>query len=233
MRFFSELINDIKYQIKYGFYFLYLFISAIYVAILLLCPSDIRQKIASIIILTDPVMLGMFFIGGIWLLEKNEGLHRFLTISPLKTMEYILSKVVSLSIISTLSAVIIALIGLNSPVNILGLIIYVFVGSMNFTALGLFVSSYSRSVNHYMLIASLPATILTSPAILAAFFIYNPILNILPSIALWHGISYSLRLTEIFDIWSFVILILWFLIILLVSNVRISIALKAEGGEKI
>ena len=78
MKFFNALKNDIRFQIKYGFYFLYAFFSLIYMAVLWIMPSEYKNMTASLIILTDPAMLGIFFIGGIWLLEKREGLHRFL-----------------------------------------------------------------------------------------------------------------------------------------------------------
>ena len=104
MRFFHALKNDIRFQIKYGFYFLYAFFSGVYIAVLLLIPSQYKIMAASLIILTDPAMLGVFFTGGIWLLEKGEGLHRFWSASPLRPCEYILSKSISLAILSTISA---------------------------------------------------------------------------------------------------------------------------------
>ncbi len=233
MRFLSTLTNDIRYQVKYGFYFLYTFISAIYIGILMLCPSDIRPKVASIIILTDPAMLGMFFIGGIWLLEKGEGVHGFFNISPLKHLEYIISKVVSLSIVSTLAATAIAMVGLGRNINVAGLMLYVFFGSMTFTALGLLLGSYARSVNQYILIASVPASILTVPGIMAAFGISNPLLNILPGTVLWYGIWQNLGISKNVGVLNFILLLLWLGLALCLTNMRIPVALRHEGGAKI
>ncbi len=126
MRFLSALVNDIRYQIKYGFYFLYVFFSVIYIAILFLCPAEYRKAVASIIVLTDPAMLGSVFIGAIWLLEKGEGLHSYWGISPLRPIEYILSKAMSLAIISTISADLIVIFGLRIVVNYFLLSISIF-----------------------------------------------------------------------------------------------------------
>lgn len=232
MRYLTALVNDIRYQMKYGFYFLYAFISVIYVVILLVCPLEYRKIVASIIILTDPAMLGAFFIGGIWLLEKSEGLHSFWGISPLRPIEYVLSKAVSLAIISTLAANAIAFAGLRENANYVLLSFGTFIGAMTFTLIGLLLASYARSVNHYMLIATLPLTVLLIPPIIAAFSISAPILELSPDMALWRIISYSIGLSNVANIWPFIILLAWFGVSAILTSRRIPIAMQVEGGEK-
>ena len=121
MRFLSALKNDIRFQVKYGFYFLYAFFSAVYIGVLAMVPPAYRDAVAALVILTDPAMLGIFFIGGIWLLERGEGLHRFWCVSPLRPVEYVLSKAVSLAVLSTVSADLIALVSLGRGVHLAGL----------------------------------------------------------------------------------------------------------------
>lgn len=232
MRFLSALVNDIRYQIKYGFYFLYAVISVIYVAVLFVVPADYRKAVASIIILTDPAMLGMFFIGGIWLLEKGEGLHRFWAISPLRELEYIVSKAISLSIISALSANLIVLIALRKAANYLLLSVSVLIGSFVFTTIGLTIASYARSVNHYMLIGTPPAILLSLPPILAAFGISHPALEILPGTALWRAIGFSIGMADNTGVWLWIILAFWLGAALILANARIPAALQTEEGEK-
>ena len=232
MRFLSALINDIRHQMKYGFYFLYAFFSAIYIAALLLCPQEYKKIVASIVVLTDPAMLGSFFIGGIWLLEKGEGLHSYLGISPLCPIEYILSKAVSLAIISTVSADIIIMIGLRAAANYFALSIGVFIGSMIFTTVGLIVASHARSVNQYMLLVSPLEVIVTLPPILAVFGITHPALDVIPGMALWRIIGCSVGMTDSAGIWLHIILFLWLGIIFFLANRRIPKALLMEGGEK-
>lgn len=233
MRYFAALVGDIRYQAKYGFYFLYAFISAVYAVVLLVCPLEYRKIVASVIILTDPAMLGAFFIGGIWLLEKSEGLHSFWGISPLKPIEYVLSKAVSLAIISTLAANVIAFAGLRENANYLLLSFCTFIGAMIFTLIGLLLASYARSVNHYMLIATLPLTILLTPPIMAAFGISTPILDLTPGMALWRVICYSIGLSDAADCWMFVILFAWLGISIVLANKRIPPAMQIEGAEKV
>ncbi len=232
MRYLAALVGDIRYQLKYGFYFLYAFISAVYVVVLFLCPFEYRKTVASVIILTDPAMLGAFFIGGIWLLEKGEGLHGFWGVSPLKPIEYVLSKAVSLAIISTLAANVIALAGLRENVNYMILSISIFVGAMVFTLIGLLLASYARSVNHYMLIATLPLTVLLTPPIAAVFGISAPILDLTPGMALWRIINHSIGLSGVANIWPFIIMLVWLGVGVILVSKRIPLAMQIEGGEK-
>lgn len=232
MRFTSALLNDIRYQFKYGFYMLYTVISAIYVGALLLCPNEYRSKAASIVILTDPAMLGMFFIGGIWLLEKEEGLHRFWKISPLRPIEYIVSKAISLSLISTVAAVIIALAGVGRGISLIQLAAGVFFGAFVFNIIGLITASYASSVNRYMIIATPPALLLSTPPVLAAFGISHPLFDAVPGMALWRIISDSIGMPVKSGIVHWAILLLWALLALLFAQKRIPQAMLTEAGEQ-
>ncbi len=232
MRFLSALLNDVRFQVKYGFYFLYAFFSAIYIALLLVCPQEYKKTAAAIIILSDPAMLGSFFIGGIWLLEKGEGLHRYWVISPLRTLEYILSKSVSLALISTIAANLIVAASLKHDVNYAMLTISTFVGSMVFTVIGLIVATYAQSVNQYMILVSPLEIIITTPPILAAFGIWHPALDVFPGMALWHIINYSIGKTSHIEAWLLPVLLLWFFAALLLAYRCIPPAMQAEGGDK-
>lgn len=136
---------------KYGFYFLYAFFSVVYIAALRITPSEYRNITASLIILKDPAMLGVFFIGGTWLLEKGEGLHRFFWIAPLRPVEYVLSKSISMAILSMLSTVLIVLFGMRDRICFSLLGFSVFVGAAVFNLIGRMTASYARSVNHYII----------------------------------------------------------------------------------
>ena len=230
MRFIHALKNDIRFQIKYGFYFLYAFFSVVYIAVLILVPSEYKKMTASLIILTDPAMLGVFFIGGIWLLEKGEGLHRFWSVSPLRPCEYILSKSISLAILSTISADLIVLIGMRSNVRFVSLSFSVFIGAVAFNLLGLIVASYARSVNHYMIIAALPTVLLSIPPVLTAFGMTHPLLEIFPGTALWHMIVSSIDAAGNVNGLPGIVLVLWFVLLLALANKRISTVLQSEGG---
>lgn len=70
MRLRSLFLWDIRFQAKYGFYFLYAVLTVIYLIVLLAVPENWREKTAAILIFSDPASMGLFFMGAIVLLEK-------------------------------------------------------------------------------------------------------------------------------------------------------------------
>ena len=71
MRLRSLILWDIRFQARYGFYFLYAVLTAIYVAVLSAVPEGGREKATAILIFSDPASMGLFFMGAIVLLEKS------------------------------------------------------------------------------------------------------------------------------------------------------------------
>ncbi len=233
MRLMNTFKNDIRFQVKYGFYFLYAFFSAVYIVLLRMTPAEYKGIVGSLIVLTDPAMLGIFFIGGIWLLEKGEGLHRFWRISPLRPIEYVLGKSISLAALSTLSADLIVWLGMGRIYHVLYLSVGVFIGAVIFNLVGLIIATYARSVNHYMLIAILPSIFVTIPPLLTAFNFTHPVLEVFPGTALWHLIVNAMNTSLKLNGWIGINLGFWLVCLLLLANKRIKVALQSEGDEKI
>ncbi len=176
-------------------------------------------------------MLGIFFIGGIWLLERRRGLHGFWCISPLRPIEYILAKAISLAVLSTISADLIVLIGMGGAVHLVRLSFSVFLGAVVFNLIGLMIASYARSVNHYMLIVCLPTAFLSMPPVLTAFGITHPLLELFPGTALWHMIAGTIDVTRSVNSLAAIVLILWLGLLSYFANKRIGTALQSEGGQ--
>lgn len=188
------LLCDMRYQFKYGFYFLYVIVSAAYIGILLMLPVEIRRQGAAVIIWSDPAALGFFFSGGIVLLEKGEGLHSYFSIVPVTTGEYILAKVLSLSVISTMAGLTIASFGLKGRVDYLLLVPGLLAGSALFTLFGLAVGSMARSVNHYLAMGVPAGIILMAPSVLTVFGVTHPLLEVLPSTLLLRSLCITVGL---------------------------------------
>ncbi|HBZ5209575.1 TPA: ABC transporter permease, partial [Clostridioides difficile] len=146
---------------------LYLFLSIIYICIINVFPTFMREKIAIIMIYSDPAAMGLFFMGAIVLLEKSQRVLNSLAVSPVKVSEYILSKVISLGVISSIVAMFIA-ITLNLD-NIIISTIGTFFSSIIFSLLGLILASKASSLNQFIVL-SIPIEIIC--------FI-QPILNVL------------------------------------------------------
>lgn len=141
---------DIKSQFKQGFYFVYMIITFIYMIVLSRLPETLLDYAIPLVIFSDPAVLGLFFIGGIIMLEKNQGVINYLSITPLKSFEYILAKVASLTVLSILAAIVIVQAIYNKELNWTLLIVSLVLSSSMFTLLGFITSVGCTSVNQFM-----------------------------------------------------------------------------------
>lgn len=179
----SCLKADLLFQFKQGFYFVYLVLLLLYLVLLEQFPADTVKIILPILIYIDPSVLGLFFIGGIVLLEKQQGILSLLHISPLKVSEYLFSKLLTLSFISLLVGVLLSLTSYQGKTDFLILIIGIIVSSVFYTMIGLLVSTKARNVNGYfisiipwMLLLVIPCFLLLLPRQMFLF-------NLIPAVA--------------------------------------------------
>lgn len=169
MRFAALLVGDIRFQYKYGFYFLYGIFSLMYSVILQLLPEAWKANVSVLMVFSDPAMLGLFFMGAILQFEKEEHTLHSIAVSPATVYEYVLSKLVSLGIISTLVALLLASVGgvLDHPIRFC---IAVFLGSCLFSSLGLVLATKTSTLNQFLLATAPCELVITVPAILYLFW---------------------------------------------------------------
>ncbi|MDF2942089.1 MAG: ABC-type transport system, multidrug-familypermease [Herbinix sp.] len=153
MRIRNLVIGDIKFQIKYGFYFVYTIFTIFYVLLIHALPEVARNKAITILIYSDPAAMGLFFMGAIVLLEKSQMVLNSIAVSPVKVSEYILSKVISLGLIGTLVGGIIAII--TGTDHVMSVLLGTFLGSALFSLIGLMIAAKINSLNQFM-IATVP-----------------------------------------------------------------------------
>jgi fluoroquinolone transport system permease protein len=163
------LAGDIILQYKYGFYFLYVFLTLFYIALLSVLPLGWRSKAAILMIFSDPAALGIFFMGALVLYEKGEKVLDSLAVSPVEPWEYVLSKMISLSIIATATAAAIALFA-KLPSNPIYFIFGLILGSNLFSAAGLIVAVRIQTLNEFILRTIPFLAAINIPAILYVFY---------------------------------------------------------------
>ena len=71
-RFLVLLGADIRFQFRYGFYAVYLIVSALYIIAVRLLPESVRPAARAVVVFSDPAALGLFFMGAILLYEKSD-----------------------------------------------------------------------------------------------------------------------------------------------------------------
>jgi len=183
MRLLHAVWADIRFQFKQGFYLVYVLITVMYLIILSFLPEYILSVGLPLVVFSDPSVLGLFFIGGIIMLEKMQGILSVLVVSPLRTIEYILSKVISLAFVSVLAAF--AITGFSHYGNVNWLLMFlstVFTSGI-FTLCGIMITAGCNTVNQYM-IKTVPYMLLfVLPCFSLIGFPYSDLFTIIPSVA--------------------------------------------------
>lgn len=167
MRLKGLFLWDIRFQAKYGFYFLYAILTIIYSIVLLAIPQSWRDNTAAVLIFSDPASMGLFFMGAIVLLEKSQRTPCALAVSPVHPLEYILGKVGSLSAISLVVAALLALVAKvdNLPMVLLGTLL----SGMIFTLMAIVTATKISSLNQFILWTVPIEIVCFVPAILHLF----------------------------------------------------------------
>jgi fluoroquinolone transport system permease protein len=195
MRLIHAILADIRFQIKQGFYLVYVVITAMYLLLMSFLPHDILSIALPLVVFSDPSVLGLFFIGGIILMEKGQGVLMVLVVSPLRSWEYIVAKVISLAIVSVLAAFAITYFSHYSTVNWWLLLLATILTSGIFTLLGIIINAGCNTVNQYLL-KTIPYMLLFMlPCFALLGFPYSEFFTVFPSVAalklmlgVYHGI---------------------------------------------
>lgn len=183
MRLAAAVLYDIRLQFRHNFYYAYLIVSIIYIVILQAIPADIRQTAAILVVFTDPSTLGFFFLGGIILLEKGQKTLEGLFVTPLRVFEYMLAKIVSLTLLAILSSFFIAVCSMGFRFNPLVFLLGVLLTSVFFILIGFTLAAFSKSVNHYLVLSPLYVIVFFLPVLQFLKVLKTPLFYLLPTTA--------------------------------------------------
>lgn len=161
--FVSMLLWDVRLQRRYGFYTVYAVLTTAFVAGLQLLGPGLRTDAAVVLIVTDPTVLGFYFIAAMVLFEKEEGVLDALVTSPLGDRGYLLSKVVTLSLLAVLAATLVALLGHGSVSGLALLVGGTALSASLFVLIGFTAVARYNSVNEYFISAVGWGTVLFLP----------------------------------------------------------------------
>lgn len=213
MRQVAALKADLRFQYRHGFYFVYALILFVYIIALRNIPENLVEPVAVFLILSDAAVLGFFFIGGILLLERGQGILDALFITPLKPHEYLLSKVLSLTFLSLLVTLAILFAGAGAPHQVIPVIAGVALTSSLFILFGCILGLQAPTVNGYFAVASIVLLPMFLPLI-GYFDIYESFLwTFFPThscIVLTSTYFKDIPASQL--LWALLVLLLWNLI---------------------
>lgn len=181
MRLLALLRGDIRFQWKYGFYFLYGVFAAVYAMIIFAVSPSVRPTVATILIFTDPGAMGLFFMGAIVLLEKSQRVNCALSASPAGLGEYIGAKLLSLALIGALVALVLAICaGMKSLLPCMaGVLLTSFLCSL----CGLIVAMRVSSLNQFLVFTVPFELLICLPPALLLFGVWHPVMLLHPGVA--------------------------------------------------
>ncbi|MGI6558652.1 MAG: ABC transporter permease [Limnochordia bacterium] len=227
MRLWALLRGDVRFQYKYGFYFLYMFLALLYIGMLSVFPDGWRERAAILMIFSDPAAMGLYFMGAIVLLEKSERTLDSIAVSPARTHEYTLSKLFSIGVISVIVGLTIGLVGGAVKITI-QFLVGLLLCSCLFSAVGLVIVARSVSLNSFI-ISTVPVQLLINLPAAAWLFGWQP------SWLLLHpGVSMmQLCMPNRPVLPSGVILASWTLAAWVIANRTVAGMFKQIGGVKL
>ncbi len=106
----ATMACDVRLQIRNGFYWAVAFILAVFLIILSQLPDVALAPILPPFILGNLAMATFFFMAGLILLEKAEGTLEAQIVTPLTVLEYLISKLATLTALSVAESLIIIVI---------------------------------------------------------------------------------------------------------------------------
>jgi hypothetical protein len=161
----SMLVWDVRLQFRYGFYAVYALLTVVFVIGLRTIGPELRTDATVLLIATDPTILGFYFIAALVLFERDEGVLAALVTSPLGDRGYLASKVISLSVLAVVAAIVVAVVG-HGPTSMPGLVVLIVGVALSasfFVLVGFVAVARFDSINEYFISAVGWGTILFLP----------------------------------------------------------------------
>ena len=183
MRIVSALKADVRFQFKQGFYLVYILLTLIYMVILGKLPAAWKSTVIPLVLFSDPSMVGFFFIGALVMLEKVQGIIQYVVVTPLRSIEYLLAKVLSLTILAVAATIMITLATYGYELNWFLLILGVILTSCFFVFYGFIVAVRCTTLNQYFIKMIPYLLLIVLPCFSLIGFPYAWLFNIFPSVA--------------------------------------------------
>lgn len=179
----SMLAWDVRLQVRYGFYAVYAVLTAAFVLGLRLLPQTVRTDAAVFLVVTDPTVLGFYFIAAMVLFEKEAGVLDALVVSPLGDRGYLASKAGTLAVLAVAASSLVAVLG-HGGITALGLVTLVTGVALSatlFVLVGFVAVARFDSVNEYFISAVGWGTVLFLPLFGYVGVVETPLFYLLPA----------------------------------------------------
>lgn len=169
----SAMRWDITLQWRQGFYYVCVFAAIAWVVFLSQFSKETLQYFLPPFLLLSMNITTYFFVAGLVLFEKGEGVLEGLVVTPLQTKEYLTSKTATLTLLALVENVLIIVLVYGFAFELLPIIAGLVSTAVIYVLIGFVVVARYDSINEYLMPASLFVGILQLPWI-GYFELWNP-----------------------------------------------------------
>ena len=175
------VLHDARLQLRYGIFAAYAVVVAIYVGVLLSVGPHLPRWAPAFIIFTDPAALGFFFLGGLMMLERSEGVRTALATTPLSMIDYLAAKTLTLTGLALLACIALYLAhGTGHAALLLGTVALT---SFQYVGIGVPIALRFKTVSGYLMGSTGFLTPVIAPAFLALLEPFPLWLTAIPSVS--------------------------------------------------
>jgi fluoroquinolone transport system permease protein len=155
--------TDVRVQLRNGFYLATAFVVACSIALLRWLPNDVAALLLPVVLLENILINTFYFVSALLLLERGEGTLAAQSVTPLRGDEYLASKVMTLTALSLVESLLIAIavVGLNG--RLLTMSLGIALAAILFCLSGVALIVHYESINEFIMPSVLFTAVLSLP----------------------------------------------------------------------
>lgn len=208
-------------QKRYGFYHAGAFITIVWILILKALPVSWLQTAIPFVIFMDLGVVGFYFLAGQVIFDKMEKTLQVLVVSPINFREYLLSKLLTLTLLAWIISMIVALVTAGLSFNILVFSLGVILTSFLVLSVGMFAVIPYNSISAFIL----PSQLYLIPVVLplADFigWVQSPLFYLFPthaSLVLLKGAFFGIASWKL--LYAVIYQLVWIFLLFKISDKR-------------
>jgi fluoroquinolone transport system permease protein len=172
--------SDLRLQWRYGIAAAAVFVTAVYLVALSQVPDDALRIITPLVLFIDIASVGLFFLPGLVLFERNERMLAALVVTPLRFAEYLGGKLVTLVGLSLAMASALVLVLHGTGIALAPVLLGVAFTAVLSALSGFAIAVRCRTILDYLVASPLPLLPLGLPVISALGW-SSPLLYVIPT----------------------------------------------------
>lgn len=217
----AALSLDLTLQKRYGFYYAAAFVTVVWIVLLRFVPDSWLGMAVPFLVFMDLGVIGFYFLAAQVIYEKTEGTINAIVVTPLRFKEYLVSKLISLTILSWVISMIVAVSGVGLSFNLVLFSLGIIFTSLLILAVGMVAVAPHSSISAFLLPSQLYFFPICIPLIDFFGWIKSPFVYLIPSqasLVLLKGAFYSITTLQL--VYAVIYQLVWTVILFIIAEKR-------------